>query len=249
MNLGFIIAFIYFIIILFWVLNFFFYFLWLTKPAGIFWDVFPRIYVTIISTINQILLRIFGYIFFILTIVLLLLYFIWLILKSLPWPMDFLSEIPPLGGLREAGIFTLFDRIFEIFLELKGPQSIFKDISFAITGFLKKFLIKVYEETNPTVAEKLKQLPSDEPPEPEGPPKRPEPENKHDPEKYLKDTMGSVIDKNIQHCIRQNTQNITPDMNTFETLQTNLLNRFNNILCQLKAIEPNVKVNITNNIL
>lgn len=249
-NLGFIIALIYFVVIGFWTITALFYFIYLTKPPDILPGTTPQIYITIMKGIHNVLTTVFGYTFVIVTVIVVVLFFIWLILKSLPWPMNYLAEIPPLNELRDAGVFALYERIIEILMKFEGPRVVFKDISLSITGFLKKFLIKFLDKYNPQLAEKLRNAPGEKLPELE---KEEEYESKEEKQKNkdkksMMNKMSNIIDESIERCIMNNKKNITNDMSSSEKLKTNMMNRFGEIQCQLLAIEPKVKMNITNNI-
>ena len=246
-SIGFIIALIYFIVLSFWFITFIFYFIWKIKPVNILPGTTPPIYIAVMKSIHNILARGFGYAFIGVTIVVVILFIIWFILKSLPWPLSTLSEIPPLNELREAGVFNLYERILLSILSFSGPKKKFDDISLSIIGFLKKFLIKFAEEYNPELAEKLKNAPGNEMPKPDAPPKREKDENKAS--NFLKNKMGSVIDKNIEQCIIKKTKDIRSDMSSSDILKTNMMNRFNSIQCELLAIEPKLKINVTNNVM
>tara|TARA_Y100000389_G_scaffold50722_1_gene46421 strand:- start:7827 stop:8579 length:753 start_codon:yes stop_codon:yes gene_type:complete len=247
-NLGFIIAVIYFIVLSFWALTILFYFIYFTKPVDILPGTTPQIYITIMKSIHNVLSRVLSYVFVIVTVIVVLLFLIWLILKSLPWPMNYLSEIPPLNELRETGIFAMFEKMINVLLNFSGPRQVFNDISGTIIGFLKEFLIKFAEEYNPTLAEKLKQAPGNEMPKPEKSPEKPKDKENKDDGKVLSDTMDRVIEKNIEQCIMKNKIHITNEMSTSEILKNNMMNRMYGIQCQLMAIEPKLKINVTNNI-
>jgi len=249
-NLGFIIALIYFVVIAFWVITALFYFIYVTKPPNILPGTTPQIYITIMKGIHNVLTRVFGYTFVIVTVIVVVLFFIWLILKSLPWPMNYLAEIPPLNELRDAGVFALYERIIEILMRFEGPRVVFKDVSLAISGFLKKFLIKFLDEYNPELAEKLRNAPGEKLPEPEKQEEKEanEDKQKNKDKKAMMNRMSNIIDESIERCIMNNKKNITNEMSSSEKIKTNMMNRFGEIQCQLLAIEPKVKMNITNNI-
>jgi hypothetical protein len=247
MNLGFIIALIYFVIIGFWFITACFYFIYLTKPFNILPGTTPQIYITIMKNIHDICMKAFGYLFVCVTIIIIILFIIWFILKSLPWPLNYMSEIPPLKELNEAGVFRLYENLLKIILSFSGPQTKFKQFIESITGFLKKFLIKFLEEYNPKLAEHLKSAPGTTLPLPEKTSEKPQ-NKKYNPNKILDKKIQDVIDKQIDVCIFKNNENITSDMTTSEILQKNMMNRFNVIQCKLLAIEPKIKINLTNKI-
>lgn len=248
MNLGFIIALIYFVILSFWVLTFFVYFIWATKPHFILPGTTPQIYITIMTNIHSILLRIFGILFIVVTVVIIVLFFIWLIFKSLPWPLNFLAEIPPLGELNQAGVFALFERIFSVILSFSLPHQKFSDIVKAVNAFLKKFLIKFLEKYNPPLAEKFKQTPDSKLPEPEKVDTT-QPTYGYDPELVLKNKLSNIIDMQTQNCIANNTSHINPNMSSTDKLTLNLSNKMESVKCHFMSIEPKVKLNLLNKIL
>lgn len=154
MGLGFIIATIFFITI-FWFLSIILaYFIVAVKPPDINPGTFPEIGVTMINTAVQEISRVMIIVFVITTTLVLVLFVIWWILKRLPWPLNYLSKIPPLGELDKTGVFGYVESMLKALGKLPGTGPIKAAVN-ATSAFIKKFLNAYLKQKNPQAYEAL----------------------------------------------------------------------------------------------
>ena len=250
MNIGTTIALIYFVIILYYVVAYICYYVASFYPSSVWKDACPYIYIYILEVINMILDWIFSRLFIVVTTVLLLLFVIWLILKSLPWPLGTLRKTPPLGDLEKAGIFTLFERLTKIIFSMSYPRKKIRQSVDVVGMFLKDFILEWSKDKNP----KLHAILSNTGPKAEKYPvilpeskdtserEKSEDENK---EKMI-NRMEKIVEEMEKTCIAQNSKSITSDMDMFTVQSIKSYNQAAEVQCKFKSVPEYLKINMNN---
>ena len=249
MNIGTTIALIYFVIIVFYVGTYLYYYIMAFFPTWVWGDACPDIYKNILLTIHNILDIIFRNVFIIVTVVLVILYMIWLILKSLPWPLGYLKKTPPLGDLEKAGIFALIDRLGKVIFSFKSPKDMLKQSTDAVGTFIRSFMIDWSKDRNPRLYQILTNtLPDGDPPRAEMSNNSggERPKEKDESKEKMMSKMDKIIDEELKTCILQNKKSITSDMSYAKVQQIQGENKIAEIQCRLKTLPNRVKINVNN---
>ena len=250
MNIGTTIALIYFVIILYYVVAFTCYYVAAFYPSWVWKDACPEFYLDVLRMINFVLDWIFSRLFIVLTTVLLLLFAIWLILKSQPWPLNNLRKIPPLGDLEKAGIFGLFERLTKVIFSMSYPRKKIRQFVDAIGIFLKDFILEWSKDKNPRLHEFI----SNNSPDKEMYPVKMSSTKSNDKRKPHADEnkeqminrMEKIVDEMEKTCIAQNSKSITSDMNMFTAQSIRLQNQNAEIQCKIKSLPEYLKINMSN---
>lgn len=252
MNLGTTIALIYFVIIVYYVVAYICYYISAFYPSFVWRDTCPEVYLAVLRMINMVLDWIFSRLFLILTTVLIILYLIWLVLKSLPWPFNGLKKTPPLGDLEKAGIFPLFEKLSKILFSLGYPRKKLRQAVDSVGIFLKDFLLEWSKDKNKRMYEIIeRRAPKTEkyPVKVDRSERNDNSERPKDPNES-KERMISMLEKIIKErekaCIIQNTKNITSDMDVFTIQRIKAENSNAEINCQVASMPEYLKLNISN---
>lgn len=255
--IGSIIAWTYFIIVLYLVCNIFFWFIYLTKPFDILPGTSPFYWVRLSFLTNFWVVTFFVFIFIIMTKLLLILWLIWIVLRYIAPPIFnifafiplSLSRVPPLGELEDCGLFGLFNSIVMVIVNNifspSNPYENIRSVSFAILGWLRQFIIRWAEDNDPELAANMKDIPYN--------PKKLEkidekPKNNKDSINVirLKDKLYKIILENEKLCISNSKVSLSPNDSTLDTINKKMQNRIADIKCKMKFVQPKIKFALMN---
>ena len=253
----FLLIFVYIIYHIYWYSTYFFNMKQLSLRDDTQPDIIKKLeYNPLSSVINN-----SGYVFAILSVILIIMYIIWLIitilipewLYPLPIPIrKILSEIPPLPELNEAGFFRLFDGIVNVFTT---REKFLKKIGFTmetIGNFLSdatEYIIKnQYPEYNKENMKKYLNNYKIEDFETNS--NNINNSNNNKKKTILKDELLDqeeiMIKNELDNCINKSYINITPDLNEIEKLYIKMENIKSGLKCNIETIGSKIKA--TNNI-
>jgi hypothetical protein len=179
------------------------------------------------------------------TVVYLLIYFIWLIIKKVV-PTIFglrkkVLSFPPFPQLDRAGIFRLFNAIFGNIASIALPTTKLKNISKEIARFFynnrdlireaaSPFATGIIATVNPVKGEYAGKDEATNN-------KRPKPR-----EDTLNDVEKRTIDDLEQQCLEENTELVSPDMGQVEKQKIRLNNIKNKNICKIKSLQNTVNL-------
>lgn len=246
MNIGKTITLTYVYIILYFILSIFFYLIYWIKPTYISPGFVPPIFENVLVRVHFYLGIVLFNIFIVMTVVLVILWLIYWILKKTPvlnW-FSLHCKIFPLPDLAKAGVFGLFDKIYD---KVFAPSTKLKEYTNVLGSFAKEQLVSHFENSNPEIAQFLKELPN---PDKNDMVVADCGGNKSNKDKESKDErvrraqednvykeVDELINEKTKQCIARRNVPITPDMSYIKSEQVKYQNYVGKIQCYGDALQ------------
>tara|TARA_E500000331_G_C17251051_1_gene711171 strand:- start:1581 stop:2273 length:693 start_codon:yes stop_codon:yes gene_type:complete len=224
------------------------------KPNSIAPGFVPPLYENVLLRVHFYLGLVLFQVFVVLTVVLIILWLIYWILKKTPvlnW-FSLHCKIFPFPELAKAGIFGLFDKIFE---KISSPSTSFTEYTNVLGGFAKEQLISHFESNNPEIAKVLRELPD---PDKDDMVKadcggNKKKRKKDDMEEKIRKAQENSTYKKVDELINQKTAQcisrrnipITPDMSFIDVEKTKYQNYVGKIQCYGDALQYQLQNQMT----